>query len=68
MAKYLSMDRAIDWLALQWHPMDTTAVAIWRGERFYYDGLAADRRMIPLQDKNLKGKEGSYAIYLLKVK
>ena len=46
-----------------------TAVIIWRGELYFYDGLGVTDqvRLKPLDKKNLihKGQIGSYVYYLL---
>lgn len=41
-----------------------TAVVIWRGGKYYFDGMTVDR-FVPFKDQHLRRKEGSYAIYLL---
>ena len=44
-----------------------TAVTVWRGERYFHDGLpdTNELRLVPVQSKHYCGQEGSYAIYLL---
>ena len=46
-----------------------TAVIIWRGDKYYYDGMAAKRFVTFDVSKHISGSgqdlEGSYVIYLL---
>ena len=44
-----------------------TAIVFWRGSKYFYDGLQSSdlTHLRPVKEQDLKGQEGSYAIYLL---
>lgn len=44
-------------------PGHYTSVVVWRGDKYYYDGL--DELFVPFRDKHLEQHEGSFAYYLL---
>lgn len=44
-------------------PGHYTSVVVWRGDKYYYDGLS--ELFIPLRDEHLQQQQGSFAYYIL---